>query len=180
MTRITFSCSTSVLTDCSNGRCSDMAPSTSPGIFVVRWIKRERGHIRSKRTSLKEMSRPKREFPVSDHCRVCQRWAQQVCAKCRNAWYCSKECQKEDWKRIHRERCGWDYQFHQIATAPEGQVKHLVASLTREMAQVGRKPPKFAPESDDEDDDEVFFTPSWNVLRISEGSVGLPHDRDMA
>ena len=29
----------------------------------------------------------------------------QKCAGCRFARYCSKECQKQDWKRVHKQHC---------------------------------------------------------------------------
>lgn len=39
-------------------------------------------------------------------CEVCQMPSRMVCAKCREAWYCSRECQMTDWKaNDHKEKC---------------------------------------------------------------------------
>ena len=28
-----------------------------------------------------------------------------VCAQCKNAWYCNRECQKKHWRRQHKGEC---------------------------------------------------------------------------
>lgn len=39
-------------------------------------------------------------------CEVCEMPAKMVCAKCREAWYCSRECQMADWKgNNHKDKC---------------------------------------------------------------------------
>jgi hypothetical protein len=38
-------------------------------------------------------------------CNVCQKPSTLRCSKCRQAYYCSKECQKKDWK-LHKKSCG--------------------------------------------------------------------------
>lgn len=38
-------------------------------------------------------------------CRICLKKPAQICAKCKNASYCSKECQKIDWNE-HKQVCG--------------------------------------------------------------------------
>lgn len=43
---------------------------------------------------------------VSMSCKVCQDKAGLMCSECREAVYCSKECQKEDWKLGHQLICG--------------------------------------------------------------------------
>jgi hypothetical protein len=38
-------------------------------------------------------------------CNVCQKSSTTKCSKCHQTYYCSKECQKKDWK-IHKKSCG--------------------------------------------------------------------------
>src|ERR1044072_2022894 len=38
-------------------------------------------------------------------CNVCQKPSSNKCSKCKQTYYCSKTCQKEDWKR-HKKLCG--------------------------------------------------------------------------
>lgn len=38
-------------------------------------------------------------------CNFCGTLASQRCANCRQVFYCKKECQKQDWKKGHKEEC---------------------------------------------------------------------------
>src|ERR1043165_7878559 len=38
-------------------------------------------------------------------CNVCQKPSKSQCGKCHQTYYCSKECQKKDWKE-HKKSCG--------------------------------------------------------------------------
>lgn len=39
-------------------------------------------------------------------CRVCADDGEQVCKQCKVARYCSKDCQRTDWKNGHKQECG--------------------------------------------------------------------------
>ncbi|GMT20573.1 hypothetical protein PFISCL1PPCAC_11870, partial [Pristionchus fissidentatus] len=51
-----------------------------------------------------EMPPPPTDAPSL--CRVCGCYASKKCAKCGDAWYCSREHQAFDWKFGHRSACG--------------------------------------------------------------------------
>lgn len=44
------------------------------------------------------------EKPEETLCNVCQKPAEKKCARCQLVYYCSVECQKEDWK-VHKSGC---------------------------------------------------------------------------
>ncbi|RIA79565.1 hypothetical protein C1645_840398 [Glomus cerebriforme] len=46
-----------------------------------------------------------RKFPIMNDCKVCQKPSTSKCAKCHQIFYCSRECQKEDWNE-HKKSCG--------------------------------------------------------------------------
>lgn len=70
-------------------------------------------------------------------CALCQAKASQLCAACRNVVYCSREHQKEHWKKGHRSEC----QCFEIATN-EVLGRHLRA--TRDI-KIGEQILKEAP-----------------------------------
>lgn len=37
-------------------------------------------------------------------CSVCSKYPSRACSRCKTSAYCSKQCQKEDWK-VHRDYC---------------------------------------------------------------------------
>lgn len=41
----------------------------------------------------------------SKKCSKCQKVAEQICTACRSVRYCTKECQKEDWRATHKKEC---------------------------------------------------------------------------
>jgi hypothetical protein len=47
------------------------------------------------------------DFPVCDFCHLCSVDGKPLllCSLCKQAKYCSKECQKADWKKIHKTEC---------------------------------------------------------------------------
>ncbi|KAL7635177.1 UNVERIFIED_CONTAM: hypothetical protein RMT77_014163 [Armadillidium vulgare] len=46
-----------------------------------------------------------RKFEKLGMCNFCGTLASQRCANCRLVFYCKKECQKQDWKKGHKEDC---------------------------------------------------------------------------
>lgn len=52
-------------------------------------------------------------IPSSQACAVCQKEATQRCSRCKQAWYCSAEHQKQDWKRHKTSVCDDAYQADQ-------------------------------------------------------------------
>lgn len=47
---------------------------------------------------------PPREFQCIE-CRVISKTKLQTCGGCHNRYYCSRKCQKKNWKRIHKHFC---------------------------------------------------------------------------
>ena len=41
---------------------------------------------------------------IHEQCELCGKYAGFLCANCKVTWYCSKECQKQDWK-VHKRLC---------------------------------------------------------------------------
>lgn len=40
------------------------------------------------------------------HCATCNKGqCTKGCAKCRSVYYCSRECQEEDWQQVHSKYC---------------------------------------------------------------------------
>ncbi|XP_064097943.1 SET domain-containing protein SmydA-8-like [Macrobrachium nipponense] len=59
---------------------------------------------------------------TENKCEVCKNPAKQFCSSCRSVFYCSRECQKEDWK-THKGRCKpYVVQVHPVYG------RHMVAS----------------------------------------------------
>ncbi|KAI9907953.1 hypothetical protein PsorP6_003808 [Peronosclerospora sorghi] len=38
-------------------------------------------------------------------CRVCKESSTLVCSRCKDARYCGSDCQKQDWKTSHKQKC---------------------------------------------------------------------------
>mmetsp|Transcript_20515 Transcript_20515/g.43364 ORF Transcript_20515/g.43364 Transcript_20515/m.43364 type:complete len:143 (+) Transcript_20515:93-521(+) len=51
-------------------------------------------------------------MPSKRVCQVCQKEASKRCSRCNQAWYCSAECQKNDWKK-HKSVCNSAFQTNQ-------------------------------------------------------------------
>jgi len=45
------------------------------------------------------------EGGAAEICANCPRPGKKRCAACTIPWYCSKECQREHWKKAHRFEC---------------------------------------------------------------------------
>lgn len=58
------------------------------------------------------------------------------CQACKQAWYCSIECQKEDWKTNHRKQCR-DVAASNKAQATWNELRTLMASASLDQAQEG-------------------------------------------
>lgn len=41
-------------------------------------------------------------------CKICSRKSTHICSGCKFARYCSKECQKQDWKTSHKKQCEFE------------------------------------------------------------------------
>ena len=48
------------------------------------------------------MEKPKKQ--IKGKCALCNSEATATCSKCKSAYYCSRNCQKSDWK-IHKKTC---------------------------------------------------------------------------
>ncbi|KAF2092664.1 hypothetical protein NA57DRAFT_82032 [Rhizodiscina lignyota] len=94
------------------------------------------------------------------------------CAKCRSAWYCSRECQKNNWKE-HKKVCGQrpktePYQFYNKVARTSSEAKTLAQSVNltlpdernptgisypiRRLVRAGKDTP---------DNMRLFFGPDW-------------------
>lgn len=70
-----------------------------------------------------------------NNCEVCSNPAKQFCSSCKAVFYCSKECQKQDWK-IHKGKCKpFTVQNHAIFG------KYLVASREIKQGEILLKEP---------------------------------------
>jgi hypothetical protein len=46
-----------------------------------------------------------KQCPRSNNCQFSKRADLNVCARCKSAWYCGKDCQRKDWKERHKVYC---------------------------------------------------------------------------
>ncbi|GMS90362.1 hypothetical protein PENTCL1PPCAC_12537, partial [Pristionchus entomophagus] len=88
-------------------------------------------------------------------CRICGCFASKKCAKCGEAWYCSKEHQALDWKLGHRSNCGQPEKKRE-----EGEERKnpenpwLFEEMGMEMDRENLPSSIFEDLSDDEEDEE--------------------------
>jgi len=57
------------------------------------------------------------EVNTKPKCEVCANEAPTRCSRCRVAWYCSRQCQEQDWKR-HKPACSQAHEKRVSATSP--------------------------------------------------------------
>jgi len=70
--------------------------------------KRDCKELKKEKKSLIEDNR-NIAFPYANRCFCCEskdsREASRKCKQCKNAWYCSRECQIKDWRSGHKKQC---------------------------------------------------------------------------
>lgn len=66
-------------------------------------------------------------------CHVCKTLAEKYCARCKKVAYCSRDCQRRDWKLVHRQVCG-----HLTLDQRYGNRKHTTVVKIAEVAHPER------------------------------------------
>lgn len=62
--------------------------------------------LKKKFNRINELIKPTipKKFTCFKHCRCCDKKSTKKCSRCKNVYYCSRECQKKDWK-FHKTEC---------------------------------------------------------------------------
>ena len=69
-------------------------------------------------------------------CRICNNLSSQRCVRCKQVWYCGRDCQAKDWKEQHKQECNENVKEEKkegamssssSTTMPNGVVVHACA-----------------------------------------------------
>ena len=88
------------------------------------------------------------QFLEDPKCAECGEAAQQRCSKCKNEWYCSRECQLKRWKQ-HKDICKVLTKMREDEAVRDEEIKQLqkdkAANKSDENVNSSNKPHKKKP-----------------------------------